>query len=59
MSTEEKNNFNWVYYLLGFITGILTGTIITENYIYAILGGFIGLLFTSLFVNLLVKGREY
>lgn len=59
MSTEEKNNFIWVYYLLGFITGILTGAIFTENYVYAILGGFAGLLVTSLFINLLVKGREY
>ncbi|WP_443937249.1 hypothetical protein [Pedobacter sp. MW01-1-1] len=56
---NDSNNFNWLYYALGFVFGILTGAIITQNYIYAILGGFIGLFFASIFLNVLVKNREY
>ncbi len=61
MSIQENssNNFNWLYYALGLIFGVLTAIIITQNYIYAIVGGILGLLSAGLFLNALVKGRKY
>lgn len=61
MSVQENssNNFNWLYYAIGLFFGVLTGAVITENYIFAILGGIFGLLSAGLFLNAIVKGREY
>lgn len=61
MSTQENsnNNFNWLYYLLGLITGVVTAIIITPSYIFAILGAILGLLSAGFFLNVFVKGRKY
>jgi hypothetical protein len=61
MSLQENssNNFNWLYYFIGLFFGVLTGAVITESYIFAILGGIFGLLSAGLFLNAIVKGREY
>lgn len=56
---NSNNNFNWLYYALGLAFGILTAVVITQSYIYAILGGVFGLLSAGLFLNALVKGRKY
>ena len=61
MNTQENsnNNFNWLYYLLGLVSGVVTAVIITESYIFALLGAVLGLLTAGLFLNVLVKGRKY
>lgn len=61
MSVQENsnNNFNWLYYALGLFFGLFTGAIITQSYIYALLGGVFGLLSAGLFLNAIVKGRKY
>ena len=61
MNTQENsnNNFNWLYYLLGLVSGVVTAVIITESYIFALLGAVLGLLTAGLFLNALVKGRKY
>lgn len=61
MNTQENinNNFNWLYYLLGLITGVVTAIVITESYIFALVGGVLGLLSAGLFLNALVKGKKY
>lgn len=61
MSTQDNsnNNFNWLYYIIGLTFGVATAVVITHSYIYAILGGVLGLLSAGLFLNALVKGREY
>jgi len=61
MSVQENsnNNFNWLYYALGLVFGILTAVIITQSYVFAILGAVLGLLTAGLFLNALVKGRKY
>ena len=61
MSVQENsnNNFNWLYYALGLFFGVLTGAIITQNYIFSLLGGVLGLLTAGLFLNAIVKGRKY
>ena len=61
MSVQENsnNNFNWLYYALGLFFGMLTGAVITHSYIFALLGGVLGLLTAGLFLNAIVKGRKY
>jgi len=55
---EEEKNYDFVYYLLGLVTGVLTGAILDVGMIWALVGGVLGLLSAGLFLNVLVKGRE-
>jgi hypothetical protein len=55
---EEEKNYDFVYYLLGLVTGALTGAILDVGMIWALVGGILGLLTAGLFLNVLVKGRE-
>lgn len=59
--TEQGNNntFDWVYYVLGLIAGIATTLAITSNFFWAIFGGILGFIFGAIFLNGIVKGREY
>lgn len=60
MTTQNNNtSFDWVYYVLGLIFGILTAVIITGSFGWAILGGIAGFIFGAVFLNAIVKGREY
>lgn len=60
MNTEEnKNSFEWVWYVIGFFTGILAVIPITTGIGWLFLSGILGLIFTALFLNLIVKGRQY
>jgi hypothetical protein len=56
---EKEKSFDWVYSVLGLFFGILTGAIITGSFGYSLLGGIIGLIIASLFLNKIVKGRSY
>ncbi|HKG06203.1 MAG TPA: hypothetical protein VKB19_07095 [Pedobacter sp.] len=59
--TEQGNNnsFDWVYYVLGLICGVATTLAITTNFFWAIFGGILGFIFGAVFLNGIVKGREY
>ncbi|MEJ5993703.1 hypothetical protein WG904_04655 [Pedobacter sp. Du54] len=60
MSTEEtKNSFEWVWYVIGLLTGILAVAAVTLHIGYLFLGGIIGLIMAGIFLNNIVKGREY
>ena len=60
MSTEEnKNSFDWVYYVVGLFFGILTGAVISGSFGYSLLGGLIGFIISALFLHNIVKGRVY
>ncbi|MHB8205759.1 hypothetical protein [Mucilaginibacter sp.] len=54
---EEEKNYDFVYYLLGLVTGVFTGAILDVGMIWALVGGVLGLLSAGLFLNVLVKGR--
>lgn len=56
---ENKNNFDWVYYVMGLFFGLVTGIIVTGSFGYAVLGAFLGFLTGGFFLNVLVKGRTY
>jgi hypothetical protein len=60
MTTQDNNtSFDWVYYVLGLVFGILTAVIITCSFGWALLGGIIGFIFGAIFLNGIVKGRHY
>lgn len=60
MSTEEnKNSFEWVWYVLGLVAGILAVLAVTTSFGYLLLGGIIGLILAGMFLNNIVKGRHY
>ncbi|TCC93836.1 hypothetical protein EZ428_03440 [Pedobacter frigiditerrae] len=60
MSTEEnKNSFEWVWYVIGLLTGMLAVLAVTTSFGYVVLGGILGLIFAAVFLNKIVKGREY
>lgn len=56
---ENNDSFDWVYYVLGLICGMATALIITCSFGWTILGGIIGFIFGAIFLNSIVKGREY
>ena len=60
MSSEEtKNSFEWVWYVVGLLAGMLAVIAVTTSFGYVLLGGIVGLIIAGLFLNNIVKGREY
>lgn len=59
MNNDNKNSFDWVYYVLGLFFGILTAAIISGSFGWSILGGIIGFIISAIFLNTLVKDRKY
>jgi len=60
MNTEDnKNSFEWVWYVLGLLTGMLSMLSVTTGFGWVLLGGILGLIFAGVFLNKIVKGREY
>lgn len=60
MSTQEnKNSFEWVWYVIGLLTGMLAVLAVTTSFGWVVLGGIFGLIFAAVFLNKIVKGREY
>ncbi|MBC7566142.1 MAG: hypothetical protein H7223_04180 [Pedobacter sp.] len=60
MTEQEKNNsFNWIYYVLGLFFGILTTSAITLSFGWLLFGGLLGFMFGAIFLNSIVKDRQY
>ncbi|RZK48994.1 MAG: hypothetical protein EOO99_07590 [Pedobacter sp.] len=60
MNTEEnKNSFDWVWYIMGMIAGMLAVIAVTFHVGYILLGGIIGFILGAAFLNGVVKGRQY
>lgn len=59
--TKQENNtsFDWVYYVLGLFFGTLTAAIISGHFGWSVLGGIIGFVIAAIFLNGIVKDREY
>jgi hypothetical protein len=55
---EKEINLKALYYIIGLLTGIVTGFIINGSIVLMITLGITGLLFTALFLNVFVRGRE-
>ncbi|MDQ7949256.1 MAG: hypothetical protein REI78_05565 [Pedobacter sp.] len=58
-NNENKNSFEWVWYVLGLLTGMLAVISVTSSLGWILLGGILGLIFAGLFLNNIVKGRHY
>ncbi|RZM28602.1 MAG: hypothetical protein EOO88_08280 [Pedobacter sp.] len=56
---ENKQNFNWVYGVLGLVSGILIAASVSGSFLWSIFGGILGLIFGAVFLNSIVKGRSY
>jgi hypothetical protein len=56
---ESTQSFDWVYYVLGIVAGILVAASATGSFLSSLLGGIIGLIIAALFLNKIVKGRTY
>lgn len=56
---ENKTSFDWVYYVIGLVFGILTAAVISGGFLWSIFGGILGFIGSVIFVNAIVKGRTY
>ena len=55
--TTTDRSYDYLYYLVGLITGVFVGTIIEKGPIWILVAGVLGLLSAAFFLNVLVKGR--
>lgn len=55
---EEEKNYDYIYYLIGLLSGLFVGVILGSGFIWIPILGIFGLLFTAFFLKLFVQGRE-
>lgn len=55
---EEEKNYDYLYYVVGLLTGLFIGAVIDKGFTWIFVGGVLGLLTAALFLQVLVKGRE-
>ena len=58
-TSENKNSFEWVWYVLGALAGMLAVIAVNPSFGWILLGGIFGLIFAAVFLNKIVKGRQY
>ena len=54
---EEEKNVDYLYYLIGLLSGLFTGVVIDYAFILIPILGVVGLLFAGFFLNVFVRGR--
>lgn len=54
---EEEKNYDFLFYLVGLVSGIFAGVVINNGFILIPVLGLVGLLFAGFFLNTLVRGR--
>ena len=54
----KTENYNNIYYPVGLVTGLFVGVVIGTSPLWILVSGFIGLLFTAFFVQVLAKSGE-
>jgi hypothetical protein len=54
---EEEKKDDYVYYLVGILSGLFVGVILESSFIWIPILGVFGLLFTAFFKAVFVKGR--
>ena len=55
---EEEENHDYLYYLVGLLSGLFTGVVIDNGFILVPILGIVGLLLAGFFLNVFVRGRE-
>lgn len=54
---EEEKSYDYIYYLVGLLSGIFTAIVIDTTFILIPILGIVGLLFAGFFLNVFVRGR--
>ncbi|MDB5090818.1 MAG: hypothetical protein JWR09_4812 [Mucilaginibacter sp.] len=54
---EEEKSYDYIYYLVGLLSGLFTGIVIDTSFILIPILGIVGLLFAGFFLNVFVRGR--
>jgi hypothetical protein len=54
----EKENLNYIYYLVGTLSGLFVGLLIETSIATVVVAGILGLLFSAFFVQVLAKSSE-
>lgn len=54
---EEEKSYDYLYYLIGLLSGLFTGVVIDYTIILIPILGVVGLLFAGFFLNVFVRGR--
>jgi hypothetical protein len=54
----EKENLNYIYYLVGTLSGLFVGLLIESSIATVVVAGILGLLFSAFFVQVLAKSSE-
>jgi uncharacterized membrane protein YeaQ/YmgE (transglycosylase-associated protein family) len=54
---EEEKNYDFLFYLVGLVSGIFAGVVINNGFILIPVLGLVGLLFAGFFLNTMVRGR--
>ncbi len=55
---EKRESLDFVYYLVGLLSGMFTGAIIDMGFTWIPVGGILGLLTAAFYLNILVKDRR-
>ena len=55
---EEEKSQDYLYYIIGLLSGLFTGLILESSFIWIPILGIFGLLFAGFFLNVFVRGRE-
>ena len=55
---KEEINYDYVYYLVGLLSGLFTGVVINNGFILVPVLGIVGLMLAGFFLNVFVRGRE-
>jgi len=55
---EENKSDDYLYYLVGLLSGLFTGAILESSFIWIPILGIVGLLVAGFFLNVFVRGRE-
>lgn len=53
----KKIDYENIYFLVGLISGLFTGVIIEGSWLWIPILGIVGVLFTSFFLTVFVRGR--
>ncbi len=55
---EEAKSYDYLYYVIGLVFGLITGYVIDRDFIWIPIGGVLGLLTAAFFANVVARSSE-
>jgi hypothetical protein len=55
---EEAKKYDYLYYVIGLVFGLITGAVIEKDFIWIPIGGVLGLLTAAFFANVVARSSE-